>query len=269
MKKIALSGADGHLGSLLRKALPERGFQVRAAGYAALPPLEGDTKAPVSGDLRDAVVVDQLLVGMDVLIHMAGTSIEKPLNEIIDNNLQALYQVYEGARRNKVRRVVFASSNHAIGMYPVEQRLDIDCEFRPDGFYGLSKMWGEGMARLYWDKHGIESVCIRIGSCLARPQEARHLATWLSYGDFIHLIEQSVSVPNLGYQVVWGVSANTRNYWNNEKAASLGYRPTDNAEDFAAEIATLVAADPVTRAYQGGGFASQDFTPMQHRPQPA
>ena len=131
------------------------------------------------GDLRDPAVVDRLLEGVDVLIHMAGTSVERPLPEIIENNLVGLHAVYEGARRHKVKRIVFASSNHAIGMYPVEEKLELDCAFRPDGFYGLSKMWGEGMARMYWDKHGIEGISLRIGSTLPRPTESappEHLA---------------------------------------------------------------------------------------------
>lgn len=267
MTKIALSGAGGQLGSVLRAALPARGYVVRASGNASLPERISEGEELMYGDLRQPEVVDRLLDGVDVLIHMAGTSVERPLSEIIENNLRALVEVYEGARRHGVRRVVFASSNHAIGMYPVAQTLATDCEFRPDGLYGLSKMWGEGLARLYWDKHGIESVCVRIGSCVAEPQEPRHLSTWLGHADFLHLIEQSISVPDLGFLVVWGVSANTRGRWDNSGAARLGYRPRQNAEDFAAEI--LSRPDPldaIGRRYQGGGFASIDFTPEPGRP---
>ncbi|WP_019450034.1 NAD(P)-dependent oxidoreductase [Cupriavidus sp. BIS7] len=266
MTKIAMSGAAGQLGTVLRAALPARGYRLRSAGGSKLPVPLCDDEEVMHGDLRDPAVVDRLLHGVDVLIHMAGTSVERPLPEIIENNLRALYEVYEGARRNGVRRVVFASSNHAIGMYPVDARLATDCEFRPDGFYGLSKMWGEGLARLYWDKHGIESVCIRIGSCVARPAEPRHLATWLGHEDLLHLIEQSITVPDLGFMVVWGVSANTRSYWDNSGAARLGYRPNQNAEGYAAEI--LSRPDPldaIARQYQGGGFASIDFTPPAQR----
>ncbi|GAB7524988.1 NAD-dependent epimerase/dehydratase family protein [Paraburkholderia sp. 2C] len=222
------------------------------------------------GDLRDPAVVDRLLKGVDVLIHMAGTSVERPPPEIIENNLRGLVEVYEGARRHGVRRVVFASSNHSIGMYPVEDKLALDCEFRPDGFYGLSKMWGEGIARLYWDKHGIESVCVRIGSCIEKPTEFRHLSRWLGFDDLLQLIEQSIQVPDIGYQVVWGVSANTRSYWDNGGdtggAERLGYRPRQNAEDCAAEIlARPNPLDAVAQRYQGGSFASFDFTPPEQR----
>src|SRR5438067_12636600 len=145
MTKVALSGASGNMGRILRVELQKRGVDLRSAGgRSALTPLhEGEDVT--HGDLRDPTVVDRLLRGVDVLIHLAGTSVERPLPEIIENNLVGLYQIYEGARRNRVRRVIFASSNHAFGMYPVDEKLKLDTPFRPDGFYGLSKVWGEAM----------------------------------------------------------------------------------------------------------------------------
>ena len=261
MKKVALTGAAGQLGRVLRKALLERGVNLRsAAGSQPLEPMvQGEDV--MHGDLRDAAVVDRLLTGVDVLIHMAGTSVERPLPEIIENNLRALVEVYEGARRHGVKRIVFASSNHAIGMHPVESKLGLDCDFRPDGFYGLSKMWGEGLARLYWDKHGIESVCIRIGSCVEKPTEFRHLSTWLGFDDLLELIDRAINVPDLGFVLVWGVSANTRSYWDNAGAARLGYQPRQNAEGYAAEIlAKPNPIGPIGQRYQGGSFASFDFS---------
>jgi uronate dehydrogenase len=264
--KVALSGAAGQLGSILRIALLARGVDLRsAAGSKPLAPIEPGEDV-MHGDLRDPAVVDRLMQGVEVLIHMAGTSVERPLPEIIENNLRALVEVYEGARRHGVRRIIFASSNHAIGMYPIEEKLDLDCEFRPDGFYGLSKAWGESLARLYWDKHGIESVCIRIGSCVEKPTEFRHLSTWLSHDDLLQLIEQSIAVPDLGFLVVWGVSNNTRSYWNNNGAEKLGYRPRRNAEDYADEIVGKPnPLDPIAQRHQGGSFASIDYTPIEQR----
>jgi uronate dehydrogenase len=266
MTKVALSGADGAVGSFLRPALLERGVDLRSGGFRPLTPLRaGEDLA--HGDLAQPEVVDRLLKGVDVLIHLAGTSIERPLPELIANNLVALREVYEGARRHGVRRVIFASSNHAIGMYPIEEKLTLDCAFRPDCFYGLSKMWGEGMARMYWDKHGIEGVCIRIGSALPRPTEPRHLSTWLGHSDLLQLITRCVEVPDIGYLVIWGVSDNTRSYWDNGQAERLGYQPTQNAEEFAEEILQQPnPLDSTAQRYQGGGFVTQDFTPPQQRP---
>jgi len=261
MKKIALSGAGGQLGSVVRAALIARGIPLRsAAGSRALVPLmEGEDV--MHGDLRDPAVVDRLLAGVDVLIHFAGTSVERPLPEIIDNNLRALVEVYEGARRQGVRRVVFASSNHAIGMYPVTDHLDLDCALRPDGFYGLSKVWGEALARMYWDKHGIESICVRIGSCLERPTEQRHLSTWFGHRDLLHFLDRCVEAEDVGFITVWGVSANKRSWWDNSGAARLGYQPTQDAEAYAEEILPRPnPLDALGQRYQGGSFVGIDYS---------
>lgn len=267
MTKVALSGASGNVGQVLRPALLGRGVDLRSAeGRRPLTPLRPGEDV-MHGDLRDPAVVDRLLEGVDVLIHMAGTSVERPLPEIIENNLVGLHAVYEGARRHKVKRIVFASSNHAIGMHPVASRLTLDCDFRPDCFYGLSKMWGEGIARMYWDKHGIEGVSVRIGSALPRPTEPRHLSTWLGHDDLLQLTMRCIEASAIDYLTVWGVSANTRSYWDNAGAERLGYRPTQNAEDYAADV--LSRPDPLDGAaqkYQGGGFVTQDLTPMDQRP---
>jgi uronate dehydrogenase len=267
IRKVALSGAGGQLGRFLRPALHAKGIELRSAGgRTPLEPLHPGEDL-CHGDLRDAANVDRLLAGVDVLIHLAGTSVERPLPEVIENNLVGLHQVYEGARRHRVRRIVFASSNHAIGLHDVGEHLGLDCDFRPDGFYGLSKMWGEGLARLYWDKHGIESVCVRIGSAIPRPTEPRHLSTWFGLDDYLAFTLRCIEAEHVGFLVAWGVSANTRSYWSPTACEPLGYHPVQNAEDYAAEI--LAGPDPrdaVAQRHQGGSFASIDFTPPARRP---
>ena len=268
MTKVALSGASGNMGRMLRVELQKRGVDLRSAGgRQPLEPLhEGEDV--MHGDLRDPAVVDRLLQGVDVLIHLAGTSVERPLLEIIENNLVGLHQIYEGARRNKVRRVVFASSNHAFGMYSVNDKLELDAPFRPDGFYGLSKVWGEAMTRMYWDKHGIEGISVRIGTAMGKPPaEFRQLSTWFGTEDLVDLMMQCITVPDVGYIAVWGVSNNTRSYWDNTGAEKLGYKPKQDSEDFAAEILKQPnPLDPIARQYQGGGFVTLDFTPYDARP---
>ena len=267
MTKVALTGARGQLGTVLRAELVRRRIDVRSAGGSKplTPLVEGEDIC--FGDLRDRAVVDRVLEGVDVVIHLAGTSVERPLPEIIENNLRGLYELYEGARRHRVKRVVFASSNHAFGTYSVDDRLDPACAFRPDGFYGLSKVWGEAMTRMYWDKHGIEGVSIRIGSCLPRPTEFRHLSTWFGHDDFFHMIDRCLNVPDVGYLAVWGISNNTRRYWNfGENEAKLGYAPKQDAEIYAAEILKQKnPLDPTAQRYQGGGFVTQDYTPRDKR----
>src|SRR3982751_4509009 len=248
MTKVALSGAGGIVGSILRKGLRERGVDLRAAGGSrALAPMF-DGEEVMHGDLRDPAVVDRLLAGVDVLIHMAGTSVERPLPEIVENNLVGLHQVYEGARRHGVKRIVFASSNHAIGMHPVEEKLDLGCDFRPDGFYGLSKMWGEGVARMYWDKHGIEGVSVRIGSAIERPAEFCQVSTWFGLEDLVSFTVRCIEAKNIGYVTVWCVSANTRSYWRPFGCERLGWMPVQNSEDYAVEI--LAEPNPLSPVAQ-------------------
>jgi uronate dehydrogenase len=268
MTKVALSGAGGNMGRIIRIELQKRGVDLRSAGgrNPLLPLHEGEDI--MHGDLRDPAVVDQLLNGVDILIHLAGTSVERPLPEIIENNLVGLYRVYEGARRNKVRRVIFASSNHAFGMHSVKDKLKLDAPFRPDGFYGLSKVWGEAMARMYWDKHGIEGISVRIGTAFSKPPaEFRHLSTWFGDEDLMQLMMQCITVPDVGYMAVWGVSNNTRSYWDNAGAEKLGYQPKQNSEQFATEVLKQPnPLDPIAQQFQGGGFVTLDYTPLDARP---
>lgn len=268
MIKVALSGAGGNVGRILRAELPKHGIELRSAGGSRpLVPLR-DGEDVMHGDLRDAAVVDELLAGVDVLVHMAGTSVERPLPEIIENNLVALHQVYEGARRHRVRRIVFASSNHAFGMYPVGVKLALGADYRPDGFYGLSKVWGEAMARMYWDKHGIEGVMLRIGTTMGRPPEnPRQLSTWMGTEDLVQLVLRSISGENVGYAELWGISAKTRAYYDLAEGNAIGYAPTQNAEDWAAGISAQPnPLDPIAQQFQGGQFVTGDYTPADQRP---
>ena len=267
MTKVALSGAGGNVGRILRAELPKRGIDLRSAGGSKpLEPLHAGEDV-MHGDLRDPAVVDQLLSGVDVLVHMAGTSVERPLPEIIQNNLVGLHQVYEGARRHGVRRIVFASSNHAFGMHSVNDKLKLDAEFRPDGFYGLSKVWGEAMARMYWDKHGIEGISLRIGTTMGRPPEnERHLSTWMGTEDLVQLVMRSIEARDVGYAAVWGVSANARSYYDLSEGNAIGYQPVQDAEEWADEVFKQPnPLDPIARQYQGGQFVTTDYTPRDRR----
>ena len=267
MTKVALSGASGNIGQVLRPALLERGVDLRSAGgRRPLTPLRPGEDV-MHGDLRDPAVVDRLLEGVDVLIHMAGTSVERPLPEIIENNLVGLHAVYEGARRHKVKRIVFASSNHAIGMHPVEEKLGLDCDFRPDGFYGLSKMWGEGMSRMYWDKHGIEGISLRIGSTLPRPTEFRHLSTWLGHEDLLQLITRCIEAP--GHRLSRRLGSFQQHPQLLGPDRRRAARLSAGAERRGVRRGDLRQPNPLdatAQRYQGGGFVTQDFTPVDQRP---
>lgn len=251
---LTLTGAGGGLGQILRPRLIARGAVLTSSGYHLPDPVSPKERV-LSGDLRDDKVVDAALAGADAVIHLAGNSVEAPLEKIIENNLVALQRLYEGARRHLVKRIVFASSNHTIGMYPAAKKLKLTDPVRPDGNYGLSKVWGEAMAQLYFDKFGIETVSLRIGSAIERPTEQRHLSTWLGYEDLEDLVWRAATAKGVGCLTVWGVSANTRSWWDNAEANILGYAPKQNAEDYAAEILKNPGQD---WAFQGGSFAVAD-----------
>ena len=153
-------------------------------------------------------------------------------------------------------RVVFASSNHVVGFHRQGDVLETDCERRPDGHYGLSKSFGEDVARFYFDRYGIESACLRIGSATAEPMDRRMLHTWLSYRDLTELVRCCLTAPQLGHTVVYGVSDNRDPWWRNTGASHLGFKPQDSAEPFRSvreQSPPLDASDPA-RIYQGGSF---------------
>ena len=264
--RVALSGATGNLGRILRKRLAGKDYHLRCAGGRT--PMEPSYPGEdvMHGDLRERDVVDRLLEGRDVLVHMAGTSVERPLEEIIQNNLIGLREIYEGARRHRVR-VIFASSNHAFGMHGVDDKLTEASKYRPDGFYGLSKMWGEGMARMYWDKHGVESVCLRIGSGSDQPpSNRRQLSTWLGEDDLVQLVCRAIEAPSTGYAEIWGISDNTRAFYDLSTTNPIGYAPRLNAEDWAAAAQDILPhPDPVASEFQGGAFVVDDYTPPAAR----
>jgi uronate dehydrogenase len=162
---------------------------------------------------------------------------------------------------------VFASSNHAFGMYGVNDRLRLDAPYRPDGFYGLSKVWGEALARMYWDKHGIEGISLRIGTTMGRPPEnERQLSTWMGTEDLVQLVMRCIETPDVGYAAVWGVSANTRSYYDLDEGNAIGYRPVQDAEAWADDIRKQPnPLDPIARQFQGGQFVTTDYTPPERR----
>eukprot|EP01037_Dinobryon_pediforme_P042250 gene42250-52484_t len=178
--------------------------------------------------------MEDLIAGCNAIVHLGGVSVERPFEEILEANIKGVFNLYEAARRQGVKRVVFASSNHVIGFYGQNEHITTRDQRRPDGYYGLSKSYGEDMAQLYFDRYGIESVSLRIGSAVVQPTDRR------------------------GHTVVFGASNNTASWWDNRYAAHLGYHPRDNAEQFRAliEQQPMPAADNPARRYQGGVFTA-------------
>lgn len=258
MQKIVLTGAAGRLGGHLRLPLSRMAGRLVSTDLAEAIDGVADNESYVKADLGDAGAVLELTRDADMVVHFGGIADEAPFEEILHSNIIGCYNIWNAAKENGVRRIVYASSIHAMGMYPKTVAITPDMPHRPDTFYGLSKCFAEDMAQMYWDKFAIEAVCLRIYSA-APVGNARALGSWLSYPDLIQLVEKSVSTPVAGFTVVYGVSNNDRSPVDNTKAGFLGYRPRDNAEQFAARIlAESPQADPSDKGQMchGGPFAT-------------
>lgn len=261
MKKILLTGAAGALGSRLRPALSALAETLVSTDIAPAPGALLANETFIEADLADAAAIDALVEGADMVVHFGAIPDEAPFDEILGPNILGSHHVWASAAKHGVRRVVYASSIHAVGMHLKTDAIGVDAPHRPDGFYGLSKCFSEDLARLYWDKKGIEAVCLRILSC-TEPKNARAVGSWLSYDDLIQLVEKSVTTPIVGFTVVYGVSDNDRRPVDNSGAAVLGYRPKDNAEVYAAEIfANSDPIDPndIAHTRHAGPFAATDL----------
>lgn len=259
MKKIVLTGAAGALGHVLREPLSRLcdalvSVDLADAGSDLLP---NETWA--TADVADYDAIAPLLEGADMVVHFAAVADERSFYELLGPNFLGAYNVWEAAYQHGVRRVVYASSVHAVGMHASNDGIDLDAPHRPDTFYGLAKCFAEDLGRMYWEKRGVEAVCLRIFSCTPEPQNVRALGTWLSRGDLVRLVDCAVSAHTTGFSVIFGLSDNTRAPVTNDKAAFLGYRPQDNAEDWAEELLSKSdVGDPTDLAQMrlGGPFAT-------------
>ena len=261
LKRLVLTGAAGRLGSYLREPLSKLADELVSADLkediGTLYPGERYVRA----DLTDKVAIHALLEGADMVIHFGAVPDEASFEQILGPNIIGAYHIWEAAYLQGLKRVVYASSIHAVGMYPRQDLIGVDAPHRPDTFYGLAKCFAEDLGRMYWDKRGLESVHLRILSC-AQVTSARALGTWLSYGDLVHLVTRAIDTPTTGFAVIYGVSDNDRVPVDNAKASFLGFRPQDNAEQFAARIlADAPVSDPTDRAQMchGGPFASVEL----------
>jgi len=254
--RLLLTGAAGGLGRVLRPRLKSHCHTLRVSDKAALgDAVLGEEVMPAS--LEDAQAVDKLLEGVDAVVHLGGVSVERPFDEILPANIVGMYNLYEAARKHGTRRVVFASSNHVTGFYKQSETVTPTMPVRPDGFYGLSKAFGENLARYYFDRYGMETVCVRIGSSFPEPKDRRMLATWLSYDDLERLVLASLSSPVVGFSVIYGMSDNPVVWWDNASAKHVGFQPKDSSAPYKsaaqARQPTLDLTDPAV-IYQGGGF---------------
>jgi len=253
--RLLLTGAAGKLGRHLRTSLRPYAQLMRLSDIAAMDPA-GPAEELMPCQLADKQAVDRLVQGCNAVVHMGGLPTDHAFEDILEANIKGVLHIYEGARRHAVERVIFASSNHVVGFHLQEEVLGTDCVRRPDSYYGLSKSFGEDVAQFYWNRYGIQSASLRIGSAFPEPRDRRMMHTWLSYRDLTELIRCCLQAPHLGHTVVFGMSDNPEPWWDNSGAAHLGFKPQDSSTPFRSvreQTPPLAAADPARR-YQGGAF---------------
>lgn len=254
-RKILLTGAAGGLGKALRDRLKANCDVLRLSDKSSLGPAQPGEEI-VLADLANAAEVDAMVAGCDAIVHLGGISVEAPFEAILQANILGVYHLYEAARKHGVKRIVFASSNHVTGFYKQSETINADHPARPDSYYGVSKAFGEDFSRFYFDRYGIETACLRIGSSFPEPKDRRMLVTWLSYGDLTRLVRACLTVPKLGHTIVYGASANRDRWWDNHLAKHVGFEPQDSSEPFRAKVEAqppLPPGDPAA-TYQGGAF---------------
>lgn len=258
MKKLVLTGAAGRLGSYLREPMSKMADELVSTDIADDIGTLYAGESYLKGDLASLDDMLRVLEGAEMVVHMGAYADEGPFEQLLGPNFVGAYNIWEAAHRNGLRRVIYGSSIHAVGMHPKNEFIDTEVRHRPDTFYGLAKCFAEDLGSLYWDKRGLESVHMRILSC-AQVTSARALGSWLSYDDLIQLTQRCIEAPTTGFTVVYGVSNNDRVPVDNAKASFLGYRPKDNAEQFSEKI---LAEEPLNDTQDpgamchGGPFAS-------------
>jgi uronate dehydrogenase len=254
--RVLLTGSAGSIGSVLAPGLTALGHQVVGADLPG-------RAAEVEVDCTDAAAVDAVMadIAPAAVIHLAGIPTESSLPDALQSHVVSTGALLQAMVRHGVPRIAYASSNHAVGRIPRTDRLSVDVHGRPDTYYGVGKVAAEALLRLYADRHGIDAISTRIGSFQARPTSRRQLCTWLSPADTVQMFNAALTAPAPGYAVVYGVSANTRGWWDLAPGRALGYDPQDDAEQYAAEVEATpqTESDLAEAAYVGGPFVTGEF----------
>jgi NAD+ dependent glucose-6-phosphate dehydrogenase len=251
-RRVLVTGAEGVIGTAVREHLGPR-YELTSL---TLTPQDFPSHV---ADVADLDAIRPAFEGVDAVVHLAASAgLETPWADVLHNNIVGTYNVFEAARQAGVERVVFASSNHVIGMYELEgapslydvhdeRTYDHTAEIRPDSLYGVSKAYGEALGRMYVERHGLRVFCLRIGAVRANDDPTaptanplidldaegrrnRLRAVWLSKRDCAELIAACLEVEDVSWAVVYGVSGNPRRFWDLDHARELlGWEPQDSA----------------------------------------
>ena len=265
MKTVLITGAAGDIGTHLSRELAGR-YTLRLSDRRPLKPPKGQTfvKADISR-MPDALRITR---GVDAIVHLGGYSVEGPWSAILQANIIGCYNVFEAARKNGVKRIIFPTSNHAVGFYRRDYTIDHRVYPKPDSRYGVSKVFGEALGSLYADKYGMEMYMIRIGNVGPAPIDKRRLSIWISPRDIAQLVSIGIDHPGIKFEIVYGISGNKRAWYDNANAFRLGYKPQDDSEGFAQEVLAREKppTDPIAEAHQGGAFCTAEEVPNPAAP---
>ena len=261
MKTILITGASGDVGTHLRRELAGK-YVLRVSDLRSLKKLNREEQF-VRADISKMSDALRITKGVDAIVHLGGYSVEGPWEGILSANIVGCYNVFEAARRNGVKRILFPTSNHAVGFYPRSQTIDHKVYTRPDSRYGVSKVFGEALGSLYADKYGMQVYCMRIGNVNPVPIDKRRLSILFTPRDLAQLVTIGIEHPDIRFEIVYGISGNKRAWYDNANAFRLGYRPQDDSEKWAAEILAKEkpGGDPVAEKFQGGVFCAVEEVP--------
>ncbi len=259
--RVLVTGAAGSIGRAVTVGLADRGHHV--VGLDRVPAPDGVDGPWHVVDCADPDAVASVFAeeAIDGVVHLAGHPGEADLPSSLTSHVVTTAALLDAMVEHDVTRLVYAGSNHAVGRTPRTELLTASARPRPDTFYGVGKVAAEALLSLYADRYTLDTVSCRIGSFLPQPETVRHLSTWLSHDDCVRMVDAALTTPAPGFAVLYGISANTRRWWDLEPGRALGYEPQDDAEEFAASVAPR-PEDEAEGRYVGGPFALEQF----HRP---